>query len=164
MLQGKLHHLQLPGVEAQAAWTTGCMYLAHGSRSKNYGSPNARERCYLLGVRNDLLNEDHQAQLKHFVEVTCPSVHQRVTVEQCGLLSHSGHMSIMHHVHVHEFWSTVHIEGVMCGATVPRLGSLHRALNDDCTYSSQGLVKPATFPTWFPTCLLTCFWVDADLT
>lgn len=66
----------------------GTFCLLVSPRSGNYGSPNSRRRCYLIGVRMDLFDEMGQSRMNamlNFIKVLCPSVHKRMSLEDCCL-------------------------------------------------------------------------------
>ena len=54
-------------------------------RSSDFGSPNHRRRCYILGVRSDIGDERTLRKLGHWIQKECASVHTRCTLTQCHL-------------------------------------------------------------------------------
>ena len=44
-------------------------------QGKSYGSCNSPERCYIIGVRQDIFKQDLLDQMVAFVEQECPTVH-----------------------------------------------------------------------------------------
>ena len=61
------------------------MFLAMHLRSKDYGSPNSRERCYLIGVRKGVCSPKQLEGVCVFVQHFCSDVHQRSTLNDCTL-------------------------------------------------------------------------------
>ena len=59
-------------------------------RSKSYGSCNSRERCYIIGVREDIFKQDLLDQMVAFVKFECAAVHHRVSIETCHLPASDG--------------------------------------------------------------------------
>ncbi len=56
-------------------------------RSKDFGSPNSRERCYLVGVRAGEADKSQLEGLVKLVTEALPQVHHRVTLNDCALLA-----------------------------------------------------------------------------
>ena len=56
-------------------------------RSKDYGSPNTRNRCYIVGVRHDVGGEDELERLCNWVRLCCPKAHRRASLNECFLVS-----------------------------------------------------------------------------
>ena len=54
-------------------------------RSKDYGSPNARKRVYIVGVRADQCKETILDNIEHFAQHICPSIHARMSLNSCPL-------------------------------------------------------------------------------
>lgn len=54
-------------------------------RSKDYGSPNARRRVYIVGARVDVCNEANFQMMVNYIKIACPEVHQRVSLLDCPL-------------------------------------------------------------------------------
>lgn len=54
-------------------------------RSKNYGSPNCRERCYIVGVRIDVGGLDALNAMIRFVKNDCVVIHDRASLFDCPL-------------------------------------------------------------------------------
>ena len=52
-------------------------------RSKDFGSPNSRERCYIMGVRQDICDHERLEEAAAFVKFQCPRVHKRVSLLDC---------------------------------------------------------------------------------
>jgi len=52
-------------------------------KSSDFGSPNHRRRCYILGVRSDIGDERTLRKLGHWIQKECASVHTRCTLTQC---------------------------------------------------------------------------------
>lgn len=52
-------------------------------RSKDFGSPNARKRCYIVGVRKNVCPIDLFDKMTDFIEFKCPSVHRRMNLVDC---------------------------------------------------------------------------------
>ena len=67
----------------------GCIECLFGPRSGDFGSPNHRKRCYLLGIRSDVASETRLKTLARWVEVQCAAVHQRHTLLECHLAQNS---------------------------------------------------------------------------
>lgn len=54
-------------------------------RSSEYGSPNYRQRTYILGARNDVGDLQTLKKLCTWVKVECPKAHVRSSITQCSL-------------------------------------------------------------------------------
>ena len=49
----------------------------------DYGSPNARRRCYFIGVREDVYNKEKFDAMVHFIQNRCPRIHARMSLNDC---------------------------------------------------------------------------------
>ena len=56
-------------------------------RSKDFGSPNARKRCYMIGARVDVCNETIFEKMCEWIEHKCPSIHTRMSLDDCALFA-----------------------------------------------------------------------------
>ena len=54
-------------------------------RSKDFGSPNARNRCYIVGVRCDVGDEEDLERLCRWVRLCCTKAHTRASLGECFL-------------------------------------------------------------------------------
>lgn len=74
-----------------AAWHSNlmpaCTYVnTDCARSSNYGSPNFRNRCYIVGARKDISEFADLNRAVHFARVKCRSFHTRSSLNDCSLL------------------------------------------------------------------------------
>ena len=68
------------------------MVLAMYLRSKDFGSPNSRERCYLIGVRKGVCSPKQLEGVAVYVQHFCSAVHKRSTLNDCALSEWSVHV------------------------------------------------------------------------
>ena len=54
-------------------------------RSSWFGSPNTRQRCCIVGARQDVSDEMDLERLCAWVLLECPTVHERASLDKCFL-------------------------------------------------------------------------------
>lgn len=65
---------------------TNCLQIFLIDRSSDFGSPNVRNRCYIVGVRQDVASSRHLDVLCAWACHQCPTIHtHRASLTECFL-------------------------------------------------------------------------------